>query len=98
MTRFLRSSKFWLPVRAFLVVTSLSLAGAALAKTAQKRLATGGAEEPVFHDYRGVKLGWLADDVRKKLGDPANTADDQEYYELGQNERAQDYYDKATRE
>jgi hypothetical protein len=98
MTRLLRSSKFWLLSHALLVVISLSFAGAVLAQTTQKRPAAAAAEEdPVFHDYRGVKLGWLADDVRKKLGNPANKADDQDYYIFNENERAQVYYDKETR-
>lgn len=94
MTRLLRSSKFWLLNRALLVVISFTLAGGVLAQTAQKRPAAGTEEEPVFHDYRGVKLGWLADEVRKKLGNPANKADDQDYYIFNDNERAQVYYDK----
>ena len=98
MTHVFRSSKFWLLSRALLVVFSLTLAGAVLAQTTQKRPVAGGEEEPVFHDYRGVKLGWLADDVRKKLGNPANKADDQDYYIFNENERAQVYYDKATRQ
>jgi hypothetical protein len=98
MTQLLRSSKFWLLSRALLVMLSFMLAGSALAQTAQKRPGAGGEEEPVFHEYRGVKIGWLADDVRKKLGNPANKADDQDYYEFGENERAQVYYDKATRQ
>ena len=98
MTRFLRSSKFWLLNRALLVVLSFALAGVALAQTAQKRPNAVHEEDPVFNDYRGVKLRWLADDVRKKLGNPANKADDQDYYEFGQNERAQVYYDKDTRQ
>src|ERR1700741_2134280 len=98
MTRLLRSSKFSLINRALLLVLSFTLAGVALAQTAQKRPTAAHEEDPVFHDYRGVKLGWLADEVRKKLGSPANKADDQDYYEFGQNERAQVYYDKATKE
>ncbi len=98
MTRCLRSSKFWLPGSALLVVISFSLAGGALAQTTQKRPAAGGDEDPVFHDYRGVKLGWVADEVRKKLGNPANKADDQDYYIFNDNERAQIYYDKDTRQ
>ena len=94
MTRVLRSSKFWLLDRALLVVISLSLAGVALAQTAQKRPHAGTEEDPVFQDYRGVKLGWVADEVRKKLGNPANKADDQDYYIFNENERAQVYYDK----
>lgn len=98
MTRFLRSSEFWLLGRALLVVISFTLAGAALAQTAQKRSSAGGDEDPVFHDYRGVKIGWLADEVRKKLGNPANKADDQDYYIFNENERAQVFYDKDTRQ
>ena len=99
MTQLLRSSKIWLLSRALLVVISFSFAGSVLAQTAQKRqAAAGGEEDPVFHDYRGVKLGWLADDVRKKLGNPANKADDQDYYIFNENERAQVYYDKETRQ
>ena len=98
MTRFLRSSNFWLLSRALLVVISFSLAGAALAQSAQKRPNPGGDENPILNDYRGVKLGWLADDVRKKLGNPVNKADDQDYYIFNENERAQIYYDKDTRQ
>jgi len=95
MTRLLRSSKFGLLNRALLVVISISLAGVALA---QKRPNAGTEEEPVFHDYRGVKLGWLADDVRKKLGNPANKSDEQDYYEFSDSEKASVYYDKATKQ
>ena len=95
MTRLLRSSKFGLLNRALLVVISISLAGVALA---QKRPNAATEEEPVFHDYRGVKLGWLADDVRKKLGNPANKSDEQDYYEFSDNEKASVYYDKATKQ
>ena len=98
MTRRLRSSKFWLLNRALLVVISISLAGVALAQTAQKRPHAGTEEEPVFQDYRGVKLGWVADEVRKKLGNPANKSDEQDYYEFSDNEKCSVYYDKATRQ
>lgn len=98
MTRLLRSSKFWLLNRALLLAISLTLAGVAFAQTTQKRPHAAPEEDPVFQEYRGVKIGWVADEVRKKLGNPANKADDQDYYEFGQNERAQVYYDKATRQ
>jgi hypothetical protein len=94
MTHLLRSSNFWLLRRAVLVVISLTFADGVLAQTAKKVPAAGGDEAPVFNDYRGVKLGWIADEVRKKLGNPANKADDQDFYMFGENERAQVYYDK----
>src|SRR5215467_8983612 len=98
MTRVLRSSTFWLPSRALLVVISFILAAAGVSGQTTRK-AAGAEEEPVFHEYRGVKLGWLADDVRKKLGNPANKSDEQDYYLFNnEKERAQIYYDKATRQ
>jgi hypothetical protein len=97
MTRLLRSSKFWLLTRASLVVISFAIAGTSQAQTPQKRASASMAPEddPVFHDYRGVKIGWLADEVRKKLGSPANKGDEQDFYMFGEKETAQFMYDKG---
>jgi hypothetical protein len=54
-------------------------------------------EAPVFTEYRGVQIGWLADDVRKKLGDPASKGDEQDYYMFGEKETCQFQYDKTTK-
>src|ERR1041384_756178 len=98
MTRFLRSSNFWLPNRALLVMISITMAAGLVSAQTVKKPA-GGEEEPVFHEYRGIKLGSLADDVRKKLGNPANKSDEQDYFMFNnENERAQIYYDKDTRQ
>jgi hypothetical protein len=107
MTRLLRSSKFWLLNRALLVAVSLTVAGTAFAQnnsttasnaTASKNrtAASGEEQQPVFLDYRGVKLGWLAEEVRKKLGSPANKGDEQDFYIFSEKETAQVLYDKAT--
>ena len=97
MIRFLRSPKFWLLDRVLLVVITLTIAGVSLAQTTRKTTGPAGDEEPVFLDYRGVKIGWLADEVRKKLGNPANKGDEQDYYVFGDNkETCQVLYDKAT--
>ena len=99
MTRLLRSSKFWLLNRALLVVISLTICGVSFAQTPRHRTgATPPAEEPpVFLDYRGVKIGWLADEVRKKLGNPADKGDEQDLFVFGEKETCQVIYDKATR-
>lgn len=76
------------------VLLTLCLPAVALAQT-NKRPAT--AEDPIFTDYRGVQIGWLADDVRKKLGDPASKGDEQDFYMFGEKETAQFQYDKATK-
>lgn len=48
----------------------------------------------MFHDYRGIQLGMLADDVRKKLGEPKDKGDEQDFYVFGETETAQIVYDK----
>jgi hypothetical protein len=93
MTRLLRSSKFWLLNRALLVLIVLAGAGVV---SAQRARPTAAEEDPVFHDYRGVQIGWLADEVRKKLGSPANKGDEQDFYVFNEKEMAQILYDKAT--
>jgi hypothetical protein len=95
MTRLLRSSKFWLLGRAWLVVIGFSIAVASQAQTSQKRAALAPDEDPVFQEYRGVKIGWLADEVRKKLGSPANKGEEQDFYIFGEKETAQVLYDKG---
>src|SRR5215217_2367284 len=94
MTRVLRSSNFWLLSRALLAVISFSIAGVASGQAPQKR-SNLAPEEPVFHEYRGVKIGWLADEVRKKLGSPANKGEEQDFYMFGEKETAQFLYDKG---
>ena len=99
MTRLLRSSKFWLLNRAFLlvVITLAIAAGIASAQTTRPRPNAAPDNDPVFNEYRGVKIGWLADDVRKKLGNPANKGDEQDFYVFAEaKETAQVLYDKAT--
>lgn len=49
----------------------------------------------VFRDYRGIQLGMLADEVRKKLGDPKDKGDEQDFFIFGETETAQIVYDKA---
>jgi hypothetical protein len=56
-----------------------------------------GDDEPLISEYRGVKIGWLAEDVRKKLGTPANKSDEQDYFMFGDKETVQILYDKAQK-
>jgi len=74
----------------------LSLATATTAQTTRKN-PSAMDDEPLFHEYRGVAIGWLADEVRKKLGAPADKGDEQDFYVFGEKETAQILYDKATK-
>lgn len=82
-----------------LVIAMLFVSNAALAQTTRTIPTAGKDDAPVFHEYRGIQIGWLADDVRKKLGNPANKGDVEDFYVFGNgdNERAQIIYDKTTR-
>jgi hypothetical protein len=95
MTRLSRSSKIWLLNRALLVVVSLLFVGVSSAQTT--RTPPVHEDKPVFLDYRGVQIGWVADEVRKKLGSPADKGDEQDFYVFGEKETCQVLYDKATR-
>jgi hypothetical protein len=62
--------------------------------TAQKRTQSGADEGPVFHEYRGVQIGMTTDDARKKLGNPKEKGDEQDFYVFSEKESAQVVYDK----
>jgi hypothetical protein len=54
-------------------------------------------QQPLFSEYKGIRLGMTASEVRAKLGDPTVKADDQDYYVISQTESAQFAYDKALK-
>jgi hypothetical protein len=80
-----------------LLAITLLLSNVVAAQTTRKTLAPAPDDSPIFHEYRGIQIGWLADDVRKKLGDPADKGDEQDFYVFGEKETAQILYDKATK-
>jgi hypothetical protein len=67
------------------------------AQTTRKSPSAAPDDSPVFHEYRGIQIGWVADDVRKKLGIPADKGDEQDFYVFGEKETAQILYDKTTK-
>lgn len=85
--------------RLLLLIITLFVCNVAAAQTTRTAPTAGKDDGPVFHEYRGIQIGWLADDVRKKLGDPANKGEEQDYYIFGdgEKERVQILYDKSTR-
>ncbi len=52
-------------------------------------------QQPLYTEYRGVRLGMSAEEARAKLGTPALKASDQDYYVFSENESAQICYDAA---
>jgi len=54
-------------------------------------------QQPLYREYRGVRLGMTATEVRAKLGDPAMKSDEQDFYVVSPNETTQIAYNTALR-
>ena len=54
-------------------------------------------DDPLFLEFKGVRIGMATDDARKKLGSPKDKSDEQDFYLINDNQAVQVYYDKATR-
>ncbi|MDQ3805323.1 MAG: hypothetical protein M3416_16025 [Acidobacteriota bacterium] len=79
--------------RRSLTLALLALLVAALAPAAPAQKSDKEKDEPPFHEYKGVRIGMAADEARKKLGDPADKGDTQDFYSFSDTETAQIYYD-----
>ncbi len=55
----------------------------------------GDDTHPAFSDFKGVRIGMMADEARKKLGSPQDKSAEQDFYVFNDNENAQVFYDKA---
>ena len=49
-------------------------------------------QQPLYSEYRGVRLGMTAAETRAKLGEPALKSDEQDFYVLSANETVQIAY------
>ena len=63
-------------------------------KTEAMKVAKGKAQvqQPLYKEYRGVRLGMTAAEARAKLGEPAMKSDEQDFYVFSANETAQIVY------
>jgi hypothetical protein len=62
----------------------------------RKTKASGDDDEtPLFQEYRSVRIGMLADEVRKKLTNPNDKSDEQDFFVFSETENAQVFYDKT---
>jgi len=80
--------KTWLT---FSILLATSLCVIVQGQTRKSALDDG----PLFHEYRGVQIGSPADEVRKKLGSPADKSAEQDFYVLNEKVTAQILYDKS---
>ena len=54
-------------------------------------------QQQLYREYRGVRLGMTAAEVRTKLGEPAMKSDEQDFYVFSANETSQIAYDAAQK-
>ena len=68
-----------------------------LAKTTivASKAETGSVPQPSFNDYRGIKIGMSADEVRNHLDHLRDKGKDQDFFVFSDTETAQVFYDKA---
>jgi hypothetical protein len=99
MTDFMRST--FLLLTAILISVSTANAQTASSEPAQQEVARvvnssaskpANANLPVFTDYRGIKIGMTAEEVRGKL-DSIKKGDSQDFLTFSEQESAQIYYD-----
>jgi hypothetical protein len=50
------------------------------------------ADQPVFTEYRGIKIGMTTEEVRAKLGDPKDKYETEDDFEFSENESARIVY------
>ncbi len=102
MTRLLLNPRVGSPIPAFLfsLACLLLVCCSAGSVNAQGRKASPAAPatpedaSPAFNEYRGVQLGMVSDDVRKKLGAPKDKGEEQDFW-VFEEEMAQVVYDKT---
>lgn len=90
-----------LSILVFILLVSIANAQIESSSSAQEEVVTvtkppaataATANAPVFTDYRGVRIGMTADEVRAKL-DRIEKGEDQDYLVFSKRESAQIYYD-----
>jgi hypothetical protein len=52
-----------------------------------------GEAAPLFSNYKGVKIGMSADEVRRLLGNPKEKSKEQDFFTFSEEETAQVFYD-----
>ena len=78
------------------ILISVSFAGAQTQKS-RGPAGSGGGDEPLFHEYRNVRIGMTSDEVRKTLNNPSDKSDEQDFFVFSENENAQVFYDKSKK-
>lgn len=80
-----------------IVLALLAFAASAQVAAAQQVSDKKAADKPLFIEYKGVRLGMDASEVRQKLGEPTDKGDIQDFFQFSEKESCQVYYDKVQK-
>jgi hypothetical protein len=83
----------------FVMSTLLVLVWGANAQAQESRAPANAApavvQQPLYKEYKGVRLGMTAEEVRTKLGNPGFKDNEMDYYTFSDTESAQVVYDTS---
>lgn len=77
-----------------LAITLGCIAGSSTVR-AQNSAGDKRSDKPLYVEYKGVRIGMEPIEVRKKLGDPADKGDVQDFFVFSDHETAQVFYAKG---
>ena len=83
-----------LPVLALMLCVLANL-GSTLVAHAQKAAGENKADKPLYVEYKGIRIGMDTVEVRKKLGNPADKGDVQDFFVFSEKESVQVFYDST---
>ncbi len=99
MIQYIRHKFFAGLVSALVTAAALVVLGIGVAATPAQTTSKGARnsviQQPLYSEYRGVRIGMTAQDVRAKLGEPLQKADDMDLYVFSEKETAQIAYDAS---
>lgn len=87
----------WIFCSLGIILIAASFAGAQTHKSRGPGASGGGDDEPLFHQYRNVRIGMSTEEVRKTLSNLSDKSDEQDFFVFGENETAQVFYDKSKK-
>ena len=92
----IRTVKLIFFVIGVILILILGVVAIGQTKTQAMKIATGNSQiqQPLYKEYRGVRLGMTAAEARTKLGEPAMKSDEQDFYVFSANETAQIVYNE----
>jgi len=83
------------PKRLAQVILALIIAAVEVSANPLVSLQIQKEEQPVYTNYKGVQIGMSIDEARKKLGEPADKNEGQDFYEFSPDEMAQVSHDAS---